>query len=300
MMDLFANGACELGEGIFWHPLRKTVFWFDILGKRLLCKDVNARDGLRQWLFDEYVSAAGIINQDELLIASESGLYLFDLETKRRKKLVDLEADNPVTRSNDGRADPFGGFWIGTMGKAAEKSAGSIYRYYEGELRKLFSGLTITNSICFAPDASYACFADTTRQVINKVLLDEAGWPILDSVHTFIDLIAEDLNPDGAIIDADGNLWSAQWGAARVACYDASGKFLSSVAAPSPHISCPAIGGESFDMLFATSAQEGLTAKEIEETNAGAVFAMELKKTAMAGIRGQQENFIKLGGRHEA
>ena len=88
-------------------------------------------------------------DQNSLLIASESALEVFDILTGRTDRIVALEADNPKTRSNDGRADPWGGFWIGTMAKDHEKHAGAIYRYYRGELRKLLPNISISNAICF-------------------------------------------------------------------------------------------------------------------------------------------------------
>ncbi|MEC9469874.1 MAG: SMP-30/gluconolactonase/LRE family protein, partial [Pseudomonadota bacterium] len=144
MSTVFDERQCTLGEGPLWHPERQQLFWFDILNKRLLSRDNGTE---KTWQFDEYVSAAGWVSRTELLIASSSKLFLFNLETEASAKICDLEADNAVTRSNDGRADPKGGFWIGTMGFGAEKNAGSIYRYYKGELRKLFSDITISNAI---------------------------------------------------------------------------------------------------------------------------------------------------------
>ena len=82
-------------------------------------------------------------------------------------EIAPLEADNPVTRSNDGRADPWGGFWIGTMGFNAEPQAGAIYRYYKGEVLPIVRNITISNAICFAPDRSCAYYTDTpTRQIM--------------------------------------------------------------------------------------------------------------------------------------
>ncbi len=75
---------------------------------------------------------------DHLLIASETALFRFSLTTGLRRDLCLLEAENTVTRSNDGRADLQGGFWIGTMGKNAEPGAGAIYRFFKGELRRAF------------------------------------------------------------------------------------------------------------------------------------------------------------------
>ena len=252
---IFDDTACTLGEGALWHADRGALIWFDILEKRMHMKAPGG--ALQVWDFPDHVSAAGIVDRDRLIVASSRALILFDLRDGSQRDLVPLEADNPVTRSNDGRADPQGGFWIGTMGLKAEAGAGSIWRYHRGELRRLFGGITITNAICFSPDGRKAHFADTAEGIINRVALDEDGWPLGEPVP-FIDLTADGLNPDGAVIDAEGCLWSAQWGASRVACYDADGRFVRDVPFPASQISCPAFGGTDLRTLYATSARVDL------------------------------------------
>ncbi|MBQ2262576.1 MAG: SMP-30/gluconolactonase/LRE family protein [Loktanella sp.] len=247
---IYDDTQCTLGEGPLWHPLRGDLFWFDILGKRLHCK-------ARHWQFDEYVSAAGWVDADTLLIASQTALSRFDLRDGSQTKLCDLEADNPVTRSNDGRADPKGGFWIGTMGIEAESGAGAIYRYYKGELRRLFAPISISNAICFAPDGQTAYFCDTPLQQIMRVALDAEGWPKGDPV-VHIDLTGTDFRPDGAVVDAQGNLWNAQWGASRVAGYAPDGTFIESFSFQARQTSCPAFGGDDLTTLYCTTAATGL------------------------------------------
>ncbi len=250
---IFDDRVCELGEGPFWHPERGQLFWFDILGQRMLSRDAT---GARDWQFPEMVSAAGWISRDRLLLAGASGLMQFDLETGDTTPLIGLEADRPDTRSNDGRADPQGGFWIGTMGRKAEAGAGAIYRYYRGELRRLFDRITIPNAICFAPGGGLAYFADTVTGRVMRVALDGAGWP-KGQPEVFLDLTAEGLNPDGAVIDATGRMWLAQWGAARVACYGPDQTLLDVVTFDAPHTSCPALGG---DTLYCTTALQDMDA----------------------------------------
>lgn len=252
--EIFDTRACALGEGPLWHPERQQLFWFDILGKRLLSQvDGAALD----WQFDEHASAAGWIDRDRLLIAFETGLFTFDIASGTRSLLHPLEAENPVTRSNDGRADPCGGFWIGTMGKQAEPEAGAIYRLYQGELRKLFDAVTIPNAICFAPDGTTAYFCDTPQAKIMRQPLDQAGWPVGDAI-VFVDLGPEALFPDGAVCDAEGALWNAQWGAGRVARYLPDGRLDHVVHVGGKHSSCPAFGGANFSQLFVTTARQGL------------------------------------------
>lgn len=273
---VFDPRPCLLGEGPLWHPTRNQLFWFDILGKKLLSENGQ------EWVFDEHVSAAGWVSDTVLLIASESELFRFDLTSGARQSVVSLEADNPLTRSNDGRADPQGGFWIGTMGKQAEPEAGAIYRYYRGALRQLFDKISITNSICFAPDGTCAYFADTRRRQIMQVALDGEGWPVGDP-SVFVDLRAEGVNPDGSVVDAQGGVWNAQWGAHRVARYDTRGQFLQAISFPAEQISCPAFGGADLKTLFATSAADGL-----DGVIEGQTFALTLD------VAGQPEHRVLL------
>jgi sugar lactone lactonase YvrE len=266
--------VCELGEGALWHPLRRQLFWFDILGKRLH----SIEDGVsRSWSFVEMVSAAGWVSRDVLLIAGERDLFLFDLETEEIETIAELEADDPGTRSNDGRADRQGGFWIGTMGKRGgdDPGRGSIWRWYRGELRRLYSGLTIPNSICFTPDGRFAHFSDTLTHRIQRVALDASGWPVGEP-EMFIDLGAEGILPDGAVVDAASNLWNAQWGAGRVACYGPDGQFLRAVPMGAGQTSCPAFGGDGLSTLYCTSAREGMDAAALAaDPEAGKTFAVQ-------------------------
>lgn len=260
MARVYDDRPCELGEGPLWHPGRRQLFWFDIVGKCLMTRE----NGLaKSWSFDEHVSAAGWVDCDTLLVASETGLWRFGLLDAAKTRIVPLEADNPATRSNDGRADPWGGFWIGTMGKQAEPGAGAIYRFWRGEMRQLVANVTISNAICFAPDRSCAYYADTaTKQVMRHGLDPDTGWPEGEGT-VFLDLRADDLNPDGAVVDSGGNLWIAQWGAGRVAAYDATGRFQRAVAVDAAHTSCPGFGGDDLTTLFCTTARQGLDAETI-------------------------------------
>lgn len=246
---IFDDTKCTLGEGPLWHPLRKQLFWFDILGKRLHTQG-------QHWDFPDHVSAAGWVDHDRLIIASSKGLHHFNFTTGAIALLCNLEADNALTRSNDGRADPQGGFWIGTMGLNAEMGAGAIYRYYKGELRKLYGEMQITNAICFAPTGDTAYFTDTNTQMIMSVVLDADGWP-KGEPKLHIDLRGTDFRPDGAVCDASGNLFSAQWGVGRVAVYDPKGVFIEAFQMPAIQTSCPAFGGDNLQTLYCTSAAIG-------------------------------------------
>jgi sugar lactone lactonase YvrE len=278
---VFDNRVCELGEGPLWHPERGQLFWFDINGRRMLSRDET---GPLVWHFDEQVSAAGWLDRDTLIVASETALLRFDLNSGSGETIVALEADNPVTRSNDGRADPWGGFWIGTMGKRSEPGAGAIHRFYKGEIQRLYDSITIPNSICFSPDGAFAYFTDTPTRLILRQPLDSEGWP-KGSPESFIDLTAQKLNPDGAVVDAEGSLWIAHWGASRVARYTRDGKFDRAVQVPALQPSCPAFGGVGLKDMFITTATEHMDRLGSED---GLVLSVAV------GITGQNEHRVLL------
>ena len=266
---IFDSRPCELGEGPLWHPIREQLFWFDILNRKLYSQ---SSDGPEEWSFPEVVSAAGWVSRDELIIASETGLLTFHLGTGDRHCIV--AAGSHTTRTNDGRADRQGGFWFSLMGRKAQPGAGSIWRWYRGELRRLFHNLTIPNAICFTPDGGAAHFTDTVTGQVMKVALDAEGWPGGEP-QVWLDLKPKGLNPDGAVIDAEGRFWNAQWGAGRVAAYAPDGSFLTAVEVPgAPQTSCPAFGGPDLSTLYVTTALEHMdAATRAKHPASGQVFA---------------------------
>ncbi|SOH94246.1 Sugar lactone lactonase YvrE [Monaibacterium marinum] len=260
MAELFDPRLCQLGEGPLWHPARDELFWFDILSNRLYTPS-------REWSFDRAHSAAGWIDADTMLIASDTALWSFDIESGTRTHVAPLEAENPLTRSNDGRADMQGGFWIGTMGWNAEQGAGAIYRYYRGELRQLFGGITISNSICFSPDGTRAYFADTAADTIWTCALDAQGWPIGER-QVFVGDVP---GCDGAICDGDGYIWSARWGIGQVVRHAPHGGVDHIEHVPAPQVTCPALTPDG--VLYATTAYDGLDLAALEAAPlSGAVF----------------------------
>jgi sugar lactone lactonase YvrE len=278
-VEIFDDRACVLGEGPLWHPLRGQFFWFDILRKCLMSR---IGEQTLEWQFDEHVSAAGWVDENRLLIASETSLSTFDLNTGDSEWVIGLEVDNTVTRSNDGRADPFGGFWIGTMGKSAEKGAGSIYRFYKGELRKLYGDISVSNAICFAPDGACAYFTDTHSNQVMRQPLGPDGWPD-GAPEVFIDLREQGLNPDGAVVDSTGFIWLALWGAGQIARYDPQGQFLSAIDYPASQMTCPSFGGPDLTRLYATSA-----AVHLDEAQGGQTFVIQ------TDVTGQREHQVIL------
>lgn len=272
-MNVYDHTVCQLGEGPLWHPLRQQLYWFDIHGQAFHTREQGQT---RTWRFEEQASAAGWVDETTLLMASETRLFRFDVESGAEEDVLPLEADNPETRSNDGRADPFGGFWIGTMPKGERTPIGAFYRYYKGELRRLWADATIPNAICFSPDRRFAYFTDTADNLVRRVTLDpKDGWPDAEP-EIWLDLSGNPWGVDGAVIDADGNFWNAQWNGWRVACYAPDGSFLRAIEVGGAHSSCPAFGGPDLTTLFCTTAAGRVTASDrARSEDQGKVFFAE-------------------------
>ena len=256
---IFDDRQCALREGPWGHPLRRQFFWFDILGQRLMSRDAS---GPLEWVLDRMASAAAWIDRDRLLIATETGLAVLHLDSGRLEDLIAVEADNPATRSNDGRADRQGGFWFGTMGKSAEAGAGSIYRWYRGQLRRLFTGISIPNAICFSPDGRSACFADTAMAQVWRQGLDADGWPVGER-QIYLDLSPLGQEPDGAVFDADGGFCCALWGEGAVIRFDAKGQETHRYQVGGKHSSCPAFGDQG--QMLVTTALQGIESPDAHQ-----------------------------------
>ena len=272
--ELFVDSRCELGEGPFWHPLLKRLFWFDI-GNRTLLSATADGHLVDRFTFKGFPSAAGVIDADHLLVAQSDAFVRLQLSSDTKTVVGELEPGKPGNRSNDGRVDRTGGFWIGTMGLHAEHGAGALYRYKQGELVTLLTAQTIPNSICFSPDGGTAYFTQMTDDTIHKVSLDrETGLP--NGTWTPF-AKAERGGPDGAVIDAEGYLWSARYGGSSVVRHAPDGSVDRVVDLPVSQVTCPALGGDDLRTLYITSARQHLTEEQLQkEPLAGSVFQLRV------------------------
>jgi sugar lactone lactonase YvrE len=285
---VLGEARCHLGEGPAYDAGSDTAWWFDILEKRL--HEMRLADGaVHIHTLPFMASALAFVDDTRQLVAGDDGLYVRTLRDGRLTLAVPLEADNPSTRSNDGRAHPSGAFWIGTMGRQAEAGAGAIYAFRAGEIRALFAGITIPNAICFSPDGATGYFTDTRANVLCRVALDPAtglptGAPQTLHVH------GGPGGLDGAGVDAEGRIWCAIWGGACLHLYSPEGALVRRVAVPARQPSCPVFVGADFRRVLVTSAYEGMdeTARAADAHH-GRTFLLDV------GATGRPEPRVGLG-----
>ncbi|MDG4897015.1 SMP-30/gluconolactonase/LRE family protein [Mesorhizobium sp. WSM4976] len=274
-VSVFSDHICELGEGPSYDPATDTLFWFDIVNGKLLEKPLGG--ALKVHDLGVMASAIAVIDADRQLIATEIGLQVRDVKTGRLTRHTPIEADNALTRSNDSRVHPCGALWTGTMGKGEEKSAGSIYWFFKGELRRLFSGITVSNSICFSEDGTIAYYTDTATGLLMRVACDPATGLPAGEVKVFVDHRSSKGYIDGSVVDRDGVLWNAVWGGKAVKAYAPDGTLLREIAMPVTQASCPAFVGANGDRLAVTSAWSGKDEKQRAlDPQAGMTFLLDI------------------------
>ena len=269
------DDALELGEGATYHPGTDTAWWFDIVGRKLFEHRIDAGTTKAHDL-PFMASALAFVDDARQLVAAEDGLYLRDVATGALTLHVPLEADNPATRSNDGRAHPSGAFWIGTMGRNGERGCGAIYHYFKGEIRTLYERVSIPNSICFSPDARTAYFVDTKENLLNRVAVDpQTGLPAGEP-QVLYDHSGHGDGLDGAVTDAEGVIYAARWGGGCIEVIAPDGQPLRSLRVCASRPTCPAFVGVGADRLLVTTAWQGMSAeRRIEDPNAGKTFILD-------------------------
>jgi len=279
---------CHLGEGANYDVGSDTVWWFDILERRLFEAQLDTGKAVSHPL-PVMASALAFINDTHQLLAAEDGLYIRDIADGRLALHTAIEADNRATRSNDARVHPSGTLWTSTMGRRAESGAGAIYALYDGALKRLFANLTIPNAICFAPDGATGYFADTRTKVLHRVALDPASGLPTDAPETLYVHCGEG-GLDGAVVDRDGLIWCARWGGGCVDAYTPDGVRVRTLRVPARQPSCPVFIGAGFDRLLVTSAHEGMDeAAHAADPEHGRTFLLD------PGTSGRAEPRVALG-----
>ena len=285
--SLLVDSRCTLGEGIVWCTRRQAWLWTDIEGRRIwmfVPKDASTRS----WALPERLGSFALCRSGLLLLALAKRLAFADLdaaegETLAVSEIVGLDPGLD-TRTNDGRTDRAGNFVFGTMSELpSHKPIGSFYQYSNAHrLRRLDLGTVgIPNSVAFSPDGGTMYFCDSLDKRIMRARYDAAS-ATASAVEVFVDLRSRPGSPDGSIVDADGFLWNAAWGAARVRSFTPEGTLDREVAVPPKNPTCLAFGGAKLEDVAISSARQEMSEHELRDCpQAGGVFQI-----ASTGVRG--------------
>jgi sugar lactone lactonase YvrE len=221
-------------------------------------------------------SAVVVREKGGLMLAVKHGFAHFCPESGRLEMVAELEADKPGNRFNDGKCDPAGRFWAGTMALDIAPGAGSLYCLgVNGRVRRMLSGVSCSNGIVWTRDARTMYYVDTpTRKIVaydfNAATAEISGCRVAVQVPDHLGL------PDGMCIDINDHLWVAMWGGGAVCHWDPrTGSLLGVHPIPASQVTACAFGGARMDELYVTTARVSLSAEALaKEPHAGGVFRL--------------------------
>ena len=282
--ELAFKAEAQIGEGALWDSERELLYWIDISNGEIHL--FNPADGADRLVANvgQYIGTVVQRAGGGLLAAMQRGLYFVN-EDGALTQICDPEKGKPRNRFNDGKCDPAGRFWAGTMPiDCMEPKVGSLYRLDSSlTVTKMLDGITISNGIIWSPDHKTMYYADTPTGVVEAFDYDINSGDISNR-RTVIRIANGEGGPDGITIDSEGMLWVAQWGGWKVGRYDpADGKLLDEVRVPAAQVSSCAFGGSNLDELFITTARIGITEANLKsQPLAGSLYRV---KTAVKGLK---------------
>lgn len=266
----------ELGECPRWSAREGVLYWADILGKALHRFDPGTGRDAVVAAYDEEIGCFAEREGGGFVAGMRSGVWLLHPDGSKARMVASPEAEPGAARFNDGRADPWGGFWAGTKWEGEGAAAGRLYRLTpERELVRLAGGVAISNGVAFSPDRRWGYHSDTPAHLVWRYPLDPETGAVTGERQVFRDMGEE--MPDGAAVDEEGCYWVALFGAGRVARLSPEGEEVGSLAVPVPCPTMPCFGGPDRRTLYLTTARENRSAEELRRYPlSGSVFAIEL------------------------
>lgn len=283
------------GEGAVWAAEERRLYWVDI--NRFLVHELRENDGsVLTWQFDEPAVAVALTDRPGLLlVALASRLILWASAGDGREPLGAPLADWPGVRFNDGRPDPAGRFWVGTMGNNVGPDGealpvpvgrGQLMRYdKDGGFVVIERGIGISNTVCWSPDARSFYFGDTPRNEIRVYPFD-AGSGEIGPPRPFLVGYERGL-PDGSAVDRDGYLWNCRHGGGCVVRVAPDGRLDRVIELPVRNPTTCTFGGADLATLYITTARADNGPRE---RLAGSVFALR------SPVPGLPERSFRLAG----
>ena len=271
-MDILLPSRDSLGEGPVWSVEGQCLYWVDIVGAQVRRADLDGQ-GLQVWPTPGKVGSAVPARNGTMILALRDGLGRLDLKSGQVDMVLTLEKDKPGQRFNDGKCDPQGRFWFGSMHDLESEPVGALYRYDpSGSCRQMLTGITTSNGLGWSPDGGTFYYTDSiARQIYGFDFHDDGS---ISDRRVF----AQDPGhyvPDGLTVDAEGFVWSAKWDGGRIVRYAPDGRVDRVVTMPVRRPTSCTFAGSDLRTLVVTSAAWGLSTLSPEGVD-GAVFLLDV------------------------
>lgn len=277
----------QLGEGSFWNYKTQKLYWVDIEGKLLHIYDPETNVNT-SFPTPSKIGTVVPKNSEEAVVALQDGVYIMNTNSGELSLLSDIENDKPENRFNDGKCDPSGRLWVGSMALDEAKYSGNLYVMDEsGKTELKIDSVTISNGIVWSSNQKTMYYIDTPTDKIKAFDFDNTNGNI--SNERVVVEVNDSLGyPDGMAIDEENMLWVGMWNGNAVIRFDPnSGKILSKINVPAHNVTSCAFGGKNLDTLYITTASVDMTPEEHAKFPlAGSLFK------AVPGINGVKSTFF--------
>lgn len=269
--QLKINLQQTLGEGPLWDEQGQKVYWTDILNGHLYRSNLTG-DNIEKRELPFHIGSFAFYEQgSHLLLATSKGLFRYSFDDDQFESLCESFQLPSEMRCNDGKVDPHGDFWFGTMQYNPEAPIGSIYRYIKtGELIEETHGFIIPNGMAWQDDTMYV--VDSGKRELYAVQRKNDGYDWVNKEVVFC--APEEMTPDGLTIDSVGDLWIAIWGGGKVIQFNPERReIVSEIIVPAPYVTSCSFAGEFLDTLWITTAISDLTEEQLQQYPlSGSVF----------------------------
>ena len=290
-IEIACNQLNKLGEGPVWDSVRKTICWADIINGEIHELDPSTKShSIIQ--VNEMVGSFSIRSNGDFVAALQHGFSFINRKSGDKIFIGDPESGQPENRFNDGKCDPAGRFWAGSMSFNTTDASGHLYLLDQNlVIHNKINGITISNGLDWSLDKKTFYYIDTPTFQVDAFDYDNATGEITNR-RKAISIPREEGFPDGMCIDMEGMLWIAHWGGWQITRWDpGSGEKLLSIKLPVSQVTSLCFGGAQLKDIYITSAREGLSEEDLEkEPLAGSL--LRISNTAFIGQKSNE--FIHL------
>lgn len=273
MLQPCSSVKALLGEGPHWDPSTGCLWFVDITGQRIFCYN-PATEQTESFRFEDTVSTWVPRAQGGAVLTLGRRFCAWDWQTGQLNPLAEVEPDLPNNRFNDGKCDAKGRFWAGTLDKGESEPLGALYCLdVDLSVRKVLDGVTVSNGLGWSPDNRTMYYIDTPTHLVFAFDFDLDRGTLSNRREI---LRIDQGMPDGMTVDAEGMLWIAHWGGARVSRWDPMrATLLEEHPLPVDRVTSLAFGGPELTQLFVTTARQGLPSETAgRQPFAGHLFTM--------------------------
>lgn len=273
-----ADARALLGEGTYWDPREKVLWWVDIWAPSIHRFDpASGKDEV--FSAPEYLGCLAVRERGGLIVSMVSGFHFFDPATGKFEAITDPESELADTRFNDGKTDRQGRFWSGTMFEAPGRPVdfvGALYRLDPDlSCHKMVEGIGCSNALAWSPDSRTMYYADSHAGSVWAWDFDPATGDI-ENRRIFIDFRSTGGVADGATVDADGCYWLTLPVTAKLSRYDPEGNLMETIMIPTDLPTCCEFGGADLSTLYVTSATLRRAPELLRgQPQAGGLFAID-------------------------